>query len=579
MRVCARWSAGTRRRSRRASRAWRRRRSAWWTRCAHAAWMERLPARASRGASPRQAHALLAAPLAPGVRAHRPWPRARPPRPTLSLPVQVERAKASVDKVADKGSYLEVCTALRQQMDKEVELSQQLQVGLTQGWWLGRARAWVGGAAAPAPDAQDLSLARSRPLTRPSHRVCERCAARPAEPWCAHVCLAPWRLCPARTNLQSQKALLEKAEATHAKVASRLKELSSSYQEGSSQRLLESLSEDVKNLRFQVRRSPRTRLAASPARSAAPSPWGRSPPATPDDATAAVSTTPSPRTVCAPPLPHTHTHAPSAVVVVVVVVGCRQVNERCPKELEKRQRRATALQEAFTNGVNTEVDLQRLQAQASAHTHAMPRAAAPLLPARALWPLGSTLRRQLGWRTPGRPIANVRLVPRSNTWRGSCRAHCAPPCPCSSWCAGQHAARSDPGDHRAAGGGGQEPGGRQELHAAEAGAADGVGGEPQARRPGGQAGEAAGAPLGLGSHVLCHALCVLRYLGGVDGAQLSARSVAAFLLWAQPLQLACRGCGMVHNVREGVMVVVVVVADRAPGACTLRALRRRRRRR
>lgn len=43
-----------------------------------------------------------------------------------------------------------------------------------------------------------------------------------------------------------------------------------------------------------------------------------------------------------------------------------QVNERYPKEIEKRQRRAAALQEAFTNGVNTEMDLQKLQAQVCA---------------------------------------------------------------------------------------------------------------------------------------------------------------------------------------------------------------------
>lgn len=39
------------------------------------------------------------------------------------------------------------------------------------------------------------------------------------------------------------------------------------------------------------------------------------------------------------------------------------MNERGPKELEKRQKRLTALQEAFSNGVNTEMDLQRLQGQ------------------------------------------------------------------------------------------------------------------------------------------------------------------------------------------------------------------------
>ena len=47
---------------------------------------------------------------------------------SMPIGLQVERAKAAVDKVADRNSYLEVCTALRQQQDKEVELSQQLQV-------------------------------------------------------------------------------------------------------------------------------------------------------------------------------------------------------------------------------------------------------------------------------------------------------------------------------------------------------------------------------------------------------------------------------------------------------------------
>ena len=40
-----------------------------------------------------------------------------------------------------------------------------------------------------------------------------------------------------------------------------------------------------------------------------------------------------------------------------------QVNERFPKELERRQKRVQALQDAFSNGVNTEMDLQRLQGQ------------------------------------------------------------------------------------------------------------------------------------------------------------------------------------------------------------------------
>uniref|UniRef100_A0A7S0WQ24 IFT81 calponin homology domain-containing protein n=1 Tax=Chlamydomonas leiostraca TaxID=1034604 RepID=A0A7S0WQ24_9CHLO len=94
------------------------------------------------------------------------------------------------------------------------------------------------------------------------------------------------------TQMQTQKQLLEKAEGHYNKVASRLKEIQASHQEGSAARLLEALQEDVGNLRFQV-------------------------------------------------------------------------NERYPKELEKRQKRSAALQEAFTNGVNTEGDLQRLQAQAN----------------------------------------------------------------------------------------------------------------------------------------------------------------------------------------------------------------------
>lgn len=94
------------------------------------------------------------------------------------------------------------------------------------------------------------------------------------------------------TQMQTQKQLLEKAEAHYNKVASRLKDIQASHQEGSATRLLETLQEDVNNLRFQV-------------------------------------------------------------------------NERYPKELEKRQKRSAALQEAFTNGVNTESDLQRLQGQAN----------------------------------------------------------------------------------------------------------------------------------------------------------------------------------------------------------------------
>mmetsp|Transcript_9266 Transcript_9266/g.19811 ORF Transcript_9266/g.19811 Transcript_9266/m.19811 type:complete len:706 (+) Transcript_9266:158-2275(+) len=133
------------------------------------------------------------------------------------LSEKVERAKSQVDKVPDKQTYMDVCTALRKQQDEEVNLS---------------------------------------------------------------------------TQLQTQKQLQEKAEGSYHKVNARLRELQSSYQEGSAAKLLDTLKEDVNNLRFQV-------------------------------------------------------------------------NERYPKELEKRQKRAQALQEAFTNGVNTEMDLQRLQGQAN----------------------------------------------------------------------------------------------------------------------------------------------------------------------------------------------------------------------
>jgi hypothetical protein len=52
-------------------------------------------------------------------------------------------------------------------------------------------------------------------------------------------------------------------------------------------------------------------------------------------------------------------------LVHACVYVCMQVNERYPKELERRQKRVQALQEALSNGVNTEIDLQRLQAQAN----------------------------------------------------------------------------------------------------------------------------------------------------------------------------------------------------------------------
>ena len=66
------------------------------------------------------------------------------------------------------------------------------------------------------------------------------------------------------------------------------------------------------------------------------------------------------------------------------------MNERGPKELEKRQKRLGALQEALSNGINTEIDLQRLQGQAnSLHTQIgeiQERRAQVRLP----YPLGST---------------------------------------------------------------------------------------------------------------------------------------------------------------------------------------------
>ena len=53
--------------------------------------------------------------------------------------------------------------------------------------------------------------------------------------------------------MQNQKQTLEKAEATFQKCNARLKELQASYQEGSAVKLLETLTEDVNNMRFQVR--------------------------------------------------------------------------------------------------------------------------------------------------------------------------------------------------------------------------------------------------------------------------------------------------------------------------------------
>lgn len=41
------------------------------------------------------------------------------------------------------------------------------------------------------------------------------------------------------------------------------------------------------------------------------------------------------------------------------------MNERYPKEVEKRQKRLGALSEALASGISTEMDLQRLQQQAT----------------------------------------------------------------------------------------------------------------------------------------------------------------------------------------------------------------------
>lgn len=49
-------------------------------------------------------------------------------------------------------------------------------------------------------------------------------------------------------------------------------------------------------------------------------------------------------------------HAPPA---------CMQVGDRYPKEVERRQKRLQALNEAFSSGANTEIDLQRLQQEAN----------------------------------------------------------------------------------------------------------------------------------------------------------------------------------------------------------------------
>ncbi len=57
--------------------------------------------------------------------------------------------------------------------------------------------------------------------------------------------------------------------------------------------------------------------------------------------------------ICAPLPPLTRPNPPA------------QVNERYPKDVEKRQKRLAALSEALASGISTEMDLQRLQAQAT----------------------------------------------------------------------------------------------------------------------------------------------------------------------------------------------------------------------
>ncbi len=54
-------------------------------------------------------------------------------------------------------------------------------------------------------------------------------------------------------QLQQQKALLERAGAAHQRCAQRLRELSSTAQDGSAARLIELQTEEVNNLRFQAR--------------------------------------------------------------------------------------------------------------------------------------------------------------------------------------------------------------------------------------------------------------------------------------------------------------------------------------
>ncbi len=68
-------------------------------------------------------------------------------------------------------------------------------------------------------------------------------------------------------------------------------------------------------------------------------------------------------------LPATRLCVPPTLVCVCACHTHAQVNERYPKEVEKRQKRLAALSEALSSGVSTEGDLQRLQQQAtSLHT-------------------------------------------------------------------------------------------------------------------------------------------------------------------------------------------------------------------
>jgi hypothetical protein len=163
-------------------------------------------------------------------------------------------------------------------------------------------------------------------------------------------------------NLQTQKQQLEKAETSYNKSAARLKELQSSYQEGSASKLIETLTEHVNNLRFQVR--VRVLIDAGVGKKQEES-CCLQPTLF---ALGNIPTCPMARTRLFLPLTDGANPVISSCSMYESFLGnsCPQVNERYPKELEKRQRRAAALSEAFTNGVNTESDLQRLQAQVCA---------------------------------------------------------------------------------------------------------------------------------------------------------------------------------------------------------------------